>query len=128
VDVGVQATVVEVAARVREERTQELGVEPFLEDVDPEHLAVHRHVGVRAARSRHAGGPGDLPGQLLVDHRAVLGAVVQLELGEPVEGLVRRLGRADGKARARVIDLPETAHGALQFDRAMLQGFLAGLL
>lgn len=127
VDVRVQAAVVEMPVGVLEEGTKEFAVEPLLDHINPEHLAVHRHVGVGAAGGGDAGGPGDLPGQLLMDHAAVLGAVVQLEFREPMESLFRRLGGTDGEARARIIDLPETAVATLQLDRAMFQGLLAGL-
>ena len=128
VDLIDEAAVIEVALGVLEEVGQELGVEALLEHVGPEGLAVEDDVGVRAARGRDAGAAGHLAGDHLEQHRAVLRAVVELELGEPPE-LLAFLGLrgAEREAGAAFGDLPEAARGALELDRAFLEGDAAGL-
>ena len=129
VDLVHEAAVIKMAAGVLEEGAQEFGVEAFLEHVGPERLAVEDDVGVRAARSRDAGTAGHLAGDHLEQHRAVLGAVVQLELGQAAILLVfLRLGRAQREPRPVLGDLAEAAGGALQLHRTLLQVDDAGLL
>jgi hypothetical protein len=80
-------------------------------------------------RSRHAGAAGHLAGDHLEEHRAVLRAVVELELTEAAELLsLLRLGGAQREAWAVVGDLAEAAGRALEFDRALLERHPAGFL
>ena len=63
--------------------------------------------------SGSTGSAGHLAGELLVEHRPVLRAIVQLELRRPMETLVGHLGRPDGESWARVVDWSEAPVAAL---------------
>jgi len=129
VDLADEAAVVKVPGGVLEEVFQELVVEAFFEQVGAEDPAVEEQVGVGAAGGRDEGLAGDLAGDLLAEHRAVLGEVVQLELPDAPEFLaLAHLVGPDGEARPRVGDGAEAAGRALELDGALVQGHPAVLL
>ena len=127
VDLVAEGAVVKVALGILEEITEELGVEALLEYVGAELLAVKDDIGMRAAGGRHAGAAGHLARDHLEQHRAVLRAVVQLELGEPPE-LLAFLGLrgAEREAGPVVGDLAEAAGRALELHRTLLERHAAG--
>ena len=117
IDLVAEGAVVKVALGVLEEIGEELGVEAFLEHVGAEALAVEDDKGVRAARGRDAGAAGHLARGHLEQHRAVLRAVVQLELGQAAI-LLALLGLRGAEREAGSVfgDLAEAAGGALELD------------
>src|SRR5438045_2030349 len=93
-------TVVECTVRVREETADEVSRERFLEDVKADLAPVELHDRVRAARGRNPGLCRDLAGDELVQIRAVLKAVVQMEARHTVKALRSlELREADGQPR-----------------------------
>ena len=129
VDLVAETAVVEMPLGILEEITEELLVEAFLEHVGAELLAVEHHVGVRAAGGRHVGPAGHLTRDHLEQHRPVLRAVVELELGEPPELLaLLGLGGAQRESGTFVGDLAEAAGGTLELHRAFLERHAAGFL